>query len=476
MRFHLSLAAIVAAGLLLQPDAALAVNNPAGHYVGADYAGAGTWNNRNPVFNDATPVPIGGNFNTTPGAGPTINGQSTVSFNAFGDSNLNTGGAFGVAGSTAVTAGGLNPTSGARGITLTSVFQTVGGVGGRTGAFWQYSGLIGNEQPGGGRGDWSLSYTGNQGAAFQSNTQILTSSTNYNDNNAHILSYSIAASNGATQLWYDGQLQTTGTADFIAANGTNTLDTGTASNFSLGVSTGANLGSNGDNGFIHGNMAEARIDSFAAPSSGPSASLSNAEVVALHNHLSGKYATTMLANDFYAGDAPAINFDHGIVGIVGINGTKLASTDDRWLTSLNSSGLTLNEVGGSIADNEGVFAGHNEFIGTSVPTTTIVGGRTARIWFVDETGQVDFSMTFDLGDLGVSFASTPSLLFSLDGVNFNPLAIAPTVVGDQVTFDLSSFTGGDGFFALGAAAVPEPASASMLLLGAAALLRRRRVA
>ena len=470
-----AVALCIAVGLAVSPMTAQAVSISAGHYVASDYSGIGTWDNRNVVFNDATPVAIGGNFNNLPAAGPNINGHGTVFFNANNDSNLNSGAAFRVAGSASVSSGGLNPTSGARGITFTSVFQT--NVAGRGGAFWHYSGLIGNEQPGGGRGDWSLSYTSNRGAAFQSNTQILTTSTTFNDNTPHILSYSIAASNGATQLWYDGVLQATGTADFIAANGTNTLDTNTASNFSIGVSTGANLGSNVDNGFIHGNMAEARIDSFSAPSAGPSASLTNAEVVVLHNHLAGKYGIGLLGNEFYSGDNVVNgNYDNGVTGIVAINGTKVSSTDDRWLTSLTSSGLTITELSNSLSDNEGVFAGHNEFIDTSVPNATLVGNRASRVWFVEETGSVDFSLTFDMSDLGLAFTN-PSLLFaSTNALNFVDTGIVATVVGDRFTYDLTNFTGGNGYFTIAQAAIPEPASLSLLALAGIALLRHRQAA
>lgn len=461
----------VAVTLMAISTAHAAPFNAAGHWVASDYSGSGDWNNRNTPFNDASPMAISGNYNATPALGVSINGHGSVFFNANGDGNLNTGAAFGVTGSAAVNTGGTNPTSGARRITMSAVFQTRGGVAGRAGNHWQNSGILGNERPGGGRGDWGLTYEGSQASGFQADVETVSPTGGFNNDQPHIVSYNIDNS-GNTQLWVDGRLETSivGGANFIAANGTNTLENvASESNFSIGVSTGANCCGGGDQGFIHGDLAEVRIDSFSAPSAGASVNLNSAEIVALHNHLSSKYNSTMTANDFYAGDTPGNgNYDNGVTGIVGISGTKLSSSNDSWLTSLNSSGLTVNEVANSVADNEGVFAGHNQLVDTGIAPNSLVttGGftRSSRVWFVDETGSVDFSLTFDLSDMGLSFSSTPVLLFAnSSALNFNPLAITPTISGDQYTYDLSSIANADGYYTL-AAAVPEPTTVVTWLL------------
>jgi hypothetical protein len=462
--------------------AAQAGSIAAGHWVGDDYSGSGTWFNRNAAFNDAAPTAISGSFRTSqPGTGTTVNGHGSVYFDAYSDSYLATGGDFTVAGSASVASGGTNPTSGARAITFTAVFQTRDGVAGHGGSFWQWSGLFGNERPSGGRGDWAMSYTGNQAGGFQSDNSITSTSTNFNNNAAHVVSLSYDAA-GVMYLWLDGQLQSTVTSTWLAGNSTRTLET-TDSAFSIGASTTMN---NSDTWFIYGDMPEARIDSFQAVGASTSYCLTNAETVLLHNHLSSKYNSTLLANDFYAGDSTANgNYDNGVFGIVNVGGVKLGSSGDAWLTSLQSSGLTITEQNSSLDPGEAVMAGHNDYLGSSVAstfmvTTNISGASVAcldRAWYLDVTGSVDVTLTFDLSDAGLTDSGSKALLLyrSTETSAFSVLALGATWAGDQVSFDLSAALLQDGYYTLGL--VPEPSTfilAGLGLVGVAVLGRRRK--
>jgi hypothetical protein len=95
---------------------------------------------------------------------------------------------------------------------------------------------------------------------------------------------------------------------------------------------------------------------------------------------------------------------------------------------------------------------------------------------------VDFSLTFDLGDLGVDEAFFYELLAAdSSALGVSSTGLIPTVTADQITFDLSGITmpaGNTGYFTLGASTVvPEPAAILIWsLLGGLpfAVARRRR--
>lgn len=137
-------------------------------------------------------------------------------------------------------------------------------------------------------------------------------------------------------------------------------------------------------------MIEVRIDSFESVGAAASGNLNQGQTVVLHNHLASKYGTGLLANNVYAGNTPANgNYDNGVFGIARVAGEAVSFGDDAWLTSLRSSGLTVRELSGSMADNEAVLAGHGDFIGSSVPFSSLVTAdlpagidqRLARVWF-----------------------------------------------------------------------------------------------
>lgn len=284
-------------------------------------------------------------------------------------------------------------------------------------------------------------------------------SPNLSDAAWHIMVYQYTGTQ--RQVYRDGQL--VATRDMTAG-----LSAGSSSLLHIGANNGNNYPSDVDFAeILHYNR-----------------SLSATERVIVENYLSSKYnlplATGSGARDRYAGDTPANgDYDFGVFGV-----GRVSSTD--FLLSASTAagaGLGITVDGASLDDDEWLLAGRkvlnpatNSII--SFAEGSIAGDRWSRVWFLDVTGAMTGSLTFDFSDanLTVPPGATVAQLLSSPTEPYNWTIVgSAAITGDTVTFMNLAFTS-DGYYtlALNAQVVPEPGSLALVALGLAALARTRR--
>ena len=193
--------------------------------------------------------------------------------------------------------------------------------------------------------------------------------------------------------------------------------------------------------------------------------LNSAERQIVENYLSAKYNVPLAAGNVYTGDDPAKgDYDLDVFGIGRVDAANQA-------LAAGAAGLGILALNGSMGDDEWVLAGHK------TPTNSILpSGIWQRVWYVDVTGDVDAMLMFDFSDAGLAVPSgdiAPMLLYaSTPALNFTAIGDPGTLDGDRVQFSLTNLE--SGYYTLSTAAIPEPATLSVLALGALGLAARRR--
>lgn len=191
--------------------------------------------------------------------------------------------------------------------------------------------------------------------------------------------------------------------------------------------------------------------------------LNSAEQQIVENYLSSKYDSPMAANDHYAGDSLANgNYDADVFGIGRATNGEVSSTGTF------GSGLTLTENNSSLSNGEFLLAGHN-----GAPTT-LTNDILDRVWYLDKTGALDATLTFNADELGVAITNPQLLYKALEAGTFTVIPVSAVVVGNQISFSLSDAQLLDGYYTLQLSMAPEPGSCLLLGTGVLGLMRLRK--
>jgi hypothetical protein len=210
-------------------------------------------------------------------------------------------------------------------------------------------------------------------------------------------------------------------------------------------------GRNSDGSYHGGDIAEVIIYDVA---------LNSAQRTLVDNYLSAKY-NLAITDDRYAGDNATQNdYDLDVAGVG-------AESDGSHRVG-HSAGLVISSSG-ILNVGEYVIAGHRTPINrdntTDVPAD--VEQRWERAWYVDKTGSVDVTLSFDFSEGGrggtAGVASNYVLLYSpVNAFSWTKLVEgASSVDGDRVSFTVPDADLADGYYGFGT----KDASQSPTVLG-----------
>ncbi|HSH03512.1 MAG TPA: Ig-like domain-containing protein, partial [Anaerolineae bacterium] len=184
------------------------------------------------------------------------------------------------------------------------------------------------------------------------------------------------------------------------------------------------------------------------------ANMKDAQLTIINNYLMAKYNITLPpANNFYAGATPALgDYDFDLIG--------LGQENNDAHTGGTAAGLTLTADKASLDDGEYLLAAHqlpttNSWITTNLTTT--INSRWQRSWYLDKTGSLTATISFDLsaGGTAGTFTQRPVLLYRATLTDtFTELSLLGTISGDQVHFTLPDNLLTAGYYTLGLAPIP----------------------
>lgn len=210
----------------------------------------------------------------------------------------------------------------------------------------------------------------------------------------------------------------------------------TSHSLDIGARNSAGLGSY--DAYHDGDIAEVIVFDHA---------LNDARRTLVENYLSAKYGIA-ISNDVY--NSPTYTLSVAGIGQEANGKHRYGASD----------GLILAEDGGTLDNGDYVMMGHRTVTNGNnlVDVPGGVAQRWERVWYIDKTGTVDVSLTFDFSDGGMNNngslpgdAANYVLLYSPTN-SFNwqiKLTGAITVTGDQITFTVPDGLLADGYYTLG---------------------------
>lgn len=175
--------------------------------------------------------------------------------------------------------------------------------------------------------------------------------------------------------------------------------------------------------------------------------LNSAQRILVENYLSAKYNLPISNTvDFYHGDEAAQQeYDWNVIGI------GAAADGDHMDAS--GAGLSLSGEPASLDAGDYLLAGHkstsNAFITTTIPAG--VAARWQRVWYLEKTGNLSSTLTFDLSSGGINqpvFENYRLLYSASPTFTFSSQAITPTIRNDRISFALSNGELQNGYYTL----------------------------
>ncbi|TAJ13130.1 hypothetical protein DMA11_10050 [Marinilabiliaceae bacterium JC017] len=165
------------------------------------------------------------------------------------------------------------------------------------------------------------------------------------------------------------------------------------------------------------------------------------------NYLSAKYAIALTAGDIYA----SATYCQEVIGI-----GKEADGDN---TKAGMPGLKIQATGG-FDNGDYLLAGHDGTINDAPVTTDLPAGveqRWKRDWFLQKTGNLDATITFDIPE-GITDGQYPKnvenyvLLYrSATGMDYSVVPVSSVAIGDigEVVFQVNDANINNGYYTLG---------------------------